>query len=511
MLSVGRDVFPAGWIAGRTGHVEGMTSLLWFRRDLRLHDHPALLAASGAGAGGSDRQDLRSRGHHGQDHDALGQEVNDVLGVFVADETLLRPSGAPRRAFLAGCLAALSESMGGRLLIVHGHPATVIPRLATAVGADQVHVSADYGPYGRRRDERVAKALAAHGIEWRATGSAYAVAPGRVRKPDGTPYAVFTPYFRAWAEHGWRAPAGPAPQLQWIDPKFADLGKRLDAGQLAAKIPGDLRLPVPGEQAARDAWGEFLASPVADYDTERDRPDHQGTSRLSPYLKWGCIHPRTLLSDLSGRRTAGAGSYRRELAFREFYADILWHRPDSLTMSVDPVIDQLEWDTGTQADQHLEAWKQGRTGFPYIDAGMRQLLAEGWMHNRVRMGVASFLIKDLHLPWQLGARHFMAHLVDGDAASNTHGWQWVAGSGPQAAPYYRVFNPIGQGEKHDPNGDYVRSYVPELAGVPGKAVHRPWELPGGSPPGYPSPIVDHPAERAETLRRWGNRSRPSVG
>ena len=174
---------------------------------------------------------------------------------------------------------------------------------------------------------------------------------------------------------------------------------------------------------------------------------------------------------------------------------------------MDPVIDQLQWAAGPDADQHLAAWKQGRTGFPYIDAGMRQLLAEGWMHNRVRMGVASFLIKDLHLPWQVGARHFMHHLVDGDAASNTHGWQWVAGSGPQAAPFYRVFNPIGQGEKHDPNGYYVRRYVPELAGIPGPAVHRPWELPDGPPGGYPEPIVDHAIERAAALQAWQNRSR----
>jgi deoxyribodipyrimidine photo-lyase len=254
-------------------------------------------------------------------------------------------------------------------------------------------------------------------------------------------------------------------------------------------------------------WAEFLDRAVADYDEERNRPDHPGTSHMSVYLKWGCIHPRTLMADLAGRRSAGAASYQRELAFREFYADILFHHPETLTESADLTIDRLHWDTGPDADAHLEAWKAGRTGYPYIDAGMRQLLAEGWIHNRVRMGVASFLIKDLHLAWQLGAKHFLNHLVDGDLASNTLGWQWVAGAGAQAAPYYRVFNPIGQGEKFDPQGDYVRRYVPELANIKGKAVQRPWDLPDGIPNGYVEPIVDHPTERAEALHRFEQRPR----
>ncbi|HEY5116259.1 MAG TPA: FAD-binding domain-containing protein, partial [Nakamurella sp.] len=197
-----------------------------------------------------------------------------------------------------------------------------------------------------------------------------------------------------------------------------------------------------------------------------------------------------------------------ELAWREFYADVVFHLPQSIWTSVDPVIDAMPWDGGSDADDRLAAWKAGMTGYPYIDAGMRQLLTQGWMHNRVRMGVASFLIKDLHLPWQVGAAHFLAHLVDGDYASNNHGWQWVAGSGPQASPFFRIFNPISQGEKFDPDGDYVRSYVPELRGIAGKAVHRPWELGLGAPDGYPAPIVDHATERAESLRRWESRPRP---
>ena len=455
-----------------------MTSLLWFRRDLRLNDHPALLHAA---------------------------ENGDVLGVFVADDALLHSSGAPRRHFLAGCLAELSTAMGGRLLVTHGRSETVIPMLASEVGADAVHISADYGPYGRRRDDRVKNALAAKGIELVTTGSPYAVAPGRVRKPDGTPYSVFTPFYRAWNEHGWRKPAGSADQVRWIDP--GPIGQAFDIEKLSASIPTQMNLPKPGEAAASRVWAEFADRGLADYDDERNRPDHPGTSHMSVYLKWGCIHPRTLTADLAGRRSAGAVSYQRELGFREFYADILFHRPETLTQSADLMIDRLEWDTGSEADTRLEKWKVGRTGYPYVDAGMRQLLAEGWIHNRVRMGVASFLIKDLHLAWQLGAAHFMDHLVDGDIASNTHGWQWVAGAGAQAAPYYRVFNPITQGEKFDPQGDYVRKYVPELAGIAGKAVHQPWNLPGGVPDGYVRPIVDHATERVETLRRWENRSR----
>lgn len=464
------------------------TSLLWFRRDLRLDDHPALLAAA-AGPDG---------------------EPHEVLAVFLADDRLLQSSGSPRRNFLAGALEALSASMGGRLLITRGRPEDVLPALTEAIGADSVHMSADYAPYGRTRDEKVAAALQAVGVALVATGSPYAVAPGRVRKPDGTPYSVFTPFYRGWLAHGWRKPAGPGSSVSFMDPTSAAISavaEAYPADRLSAELPAGTELPEPGEAAAVRQFDAFVERAVREYDDERNRPDHPGTSRMSPYLKWGCIHPRTLLAGLGEATTEGAQAYRRELGFRDFYADLLFQHPQALTDSGDAVIEGLEYDTGPVADERLAAWKAGRTGYPYIDAGLRQLLAEGWIHNRARMGVASFLIKDLHLPWQVGAAHFLEHLVDGDVASNTYGWQWVAGAGAQAAPYYRVFNPIGQGEKHDPTGDYVRRYVPELAGVAGKAVHRPWELPSGVPAGYPSPIVDHATERAEALRRWESRPR----
>jgi len=454
------------------------TSLLWFRRDLRLADHPALNNASHAG---------------------------DVLGVFIADDNLLHSAGSPRRNFLAGALAKLAESMNGNLLIVRGVPEQIIPELAIKIGAGQVHISADYGPYGSARDDRVENALNDKGLELIRTGSSYAVAPGRVRKADGQPYTVFSPFYRGWLEHGWREPAHSPSNLHWVSP--AGLGESVDLKELSADIPAEMNLPQPGEEAAARIWKKFSQHHVAEYNDDRNRPDHPGTSELSPYLKWGCIHPRTIFADLDKQPSAGATSFRRELAWREFYADLLFHRPDSPKVSADPRIDALSWDTGDEAQAKLQAWKAGRTGYPYIDAGMRQLIADGWMHNRLRMAVASFLIKDLHLAWQLGAAHFMDLLVDGDIASNTHGWQWVAGSGAQASPYYRIFNPIIQAEKFDPDGDYVRKYVPELAHIAGGAIHRPWELADGVPAGYLEPMLDHAAEREEALRRWEQRPR----
>ncbi len=272
------------------------------------------------------------------------------------------------------------------------------------------------------------------------------------------------------------------------------------------RIPDDeaveAELPAAGERAAHERWAAFLDEAVADYGEDRNRPDKPGTSRMSVYLKYGAIHPRTMLADLASRRSASADTYRSELAWREFYADILYQRPDSARGNYDRAFDALPLAEGAAAERAFEAWCAGRTGFPIVDAGMRQLREQAWMHNRVRMIVASFLVKDLHLPWWWGARHFMRLLVDGDLASNQHGWQWTAGSGTDASPYFRVFNPVTQGEKFDPSGDYVRRFVPELRGVPGKAVHQPWRLPDGIPAGYPEPMVDHKAERIEALARY---------
>lgn len=453
----------------------GGTAVVWFRRDLRVHDQPTFLAAAEGG--------------------------RPALALFVLDPALLGPSGAARRTVLYRCLRGLDESLGGRLLVVRGDPADVVPRVAAAVDATHVHAAADFGVYGRARDEAVDKALVDAGRTLQRTGSPYAVAPGRVTKPDGTPFKVFGPFRRAWERHGWRPPADTdAGTVAWLDPA------QVPGGPRRVPIPGDdpveAELPPTGEDAALAAWRTFVADPLAAYKRNRDRPDQPGTSRTSVHLKYGALHPRTLLADLAEQSGEGAETMRSELAWREFYADVLFHRPDSARHPYDRRFARLPTDSGPTADEHFAAWAEGRTGFPVVDAGMRQLREMAWVHNRVRMIVASFLVKDLHLPWQRGARHFMRYLADGDLASNNHGWQWVAGTGTDAAPFFRVFNPVVQGEKFDPDGEYVRRFVPELRDVAGKRVHRPWELPGGPPNGYPHPIVDHAEERRAALARY---------
>jgi len=438
---------------------------MWFRRDLRLEDNPALLEACAAAEDG-------------------------VLLLFVVDRRLWEPGGTARRAYLAASLAALDESVDGRLVVRYGDPAVEVPRAAAEAGAATVHVAADFGPYGSRRDRAVEVALSEQGVELHRTGSPYAVAPGRVVNGSGEGYKVFTPFSRAWAEHGWRAPAGrPSRSQTWL---AAD-----SDGIPEAPVPDGMTLPSAGEEAARRRWREFL-DVVGEYDDGRDRPDLDRTSRMSVHLKWGEIHPRTLLADLAPLRSKGASTYRSELAWREFYADVLHRRPETAREYLRPEFASMEYD---EPGDDLAAWAEGRTGFPIVDAGMRQLRATGWMHNRVRMIVASFLVKDLHLEWQHGARHFMRWLVDGDLASNQHGWQWVAGCGTDAAPYFRVFNPTSQGQKLDPDGAYVRRWVAELAEVDKAYIHEPSKQPGGPPDGYPPPLLDHAEERREALAR----------
>ncbi len=274
-----------------------------------------------------------------------------------------------------------------------------------------------------------------------------------------------------------------------------DLGPAGDSGAAAEA----------GEEAAHRRWEAFLDGGLTAYATERDRPDLDTTSRLSAALKYGEIHPRTLLADVAAHpdgRTKAATTWVTELIWREFYADVLWHQPDSAWHDLRPELARLSYDEGADTDRLVDAWREGRTGYPVVDAGMRQLLAEGFMHNRLRMITASFLTKDLHVWWPVGARHFLDHLVDGDLASNNHGWQWVAGTGTDASPYFRVFNPVTQGRKFDPDGDYVRRWVPELRHVEGSAVHEPWKRENGYANDYAQRIVDHDAERKETLGRY---------
>lgn len=415
--------------------------------------------------------------------------------MFVIDPAIWEPSGPVRRAYLLRALRALDASLGGHLVVEHGDPVDVVAQVAARTSTRRVHVSADAGPYGRRRDEAVAAALAQGDGELVRTGTPYAIGPGTILNGSGKPFQVFTPFSRVWADRGWPAPAGSPAAVTW-----GGEGPGVDGPHWPAEPDlGELVLPEAGEDAARERWHDFLATGLTEYADERDRPDHAGTSQLSVSLKWGEVHPRTLLADLAQTPSRGAEVFRTELAWREFYADVLWHRPDSAREYYRPQLAGLRYH---RPGADFEAWAEGRTGFPVVDAGMRQLRAEGWMHNRLRMIVASFLVKDLHVEWRYGAREFLHWLRDGDLASNNHGWQWVAGSGTDASPYFRIFNPVTQGQKFDPQGDYVRRYVPELRHLPGKAVHTPWDAADGYAHGYPQRMVDHAHERVVALEDY---------
>jgi deoxyribodipyrimidine photo-lyase len=399
----------------------------------------------------------------------------------------------PRRRWLAANLLALRESYEGRLTLRQGDPTVEIPKLATEVGATQVHVSAETEPAGAGRDLAVEDALG--DVRLVRTGSPYAVMPGRVLKADGTAYLVFTPFSKAWREHGWRGPATEPDHFTLDRDRSAQGLWDLVAATAEAEGPG---LPPVGESGARERWEEFLDGGLARYGSERDRPDLDSTSRMSPYLKLGVVHPRTLLADLAEQHEAGVDRYVTELAWREFYADVLHHNPRSLWSDLRPEMKDMEYDDEPDL---VQAWRDGRTGVPLVDAGMRQLLATGWMHNRVRMVTASFLVKHLHTRWQVGAQYFLDTLIDADLASNNHGWQWVAGTGTDAAPYYRVFNPVLQGERFDPDARYIRRWVPELADLTAAQAHHPWTVSLENRHAYPDPIVDIDAERRVALDR----------
>jgi deoxyribodipyrimidine photo-lyase len=373
---------------GYNEHMTQRRSIMWFRRDLRLDDHPALVAA--------------------------GSDGTEVVPVFVVDPAFAG-AGAPRLAFLHDCLSALDadlrERSGTGLIVRHGKPVDEIPRLAAEAGADTVFVSRDYGPYGRRRDTAVADQLRRADRTLKGVGSPYAVPPGSVRKDDGEPYAVFTPFSKVWRRVGWEAPFGSADDIRLVD-AGVETDRRADRPD-----PG-CDLPPAGEAAALDQWREFRHGALGEYPDDRDRPALDGTSRLSPALKWGTIHPRTLLADLdaSGAGSAAHTVFSSELAWREFYADVLFEQPRTAWENLNRKMDAMPVDTDGAARARFDRWSAGETGFGIVDAGMRQLSATGWMHNRVRMIVASFLVKDLHLPWQWGARWFMEHLIDGDLA-----------------------------------------------------------------------------------------------
>ena len=438
----------------------GSRSLFWFRRDLRLQDNPALLAAMDA--------------------------ADEVLGLFIMDQEIAARAGAFRNAYLAESLRALNESMNGRLAVIWGDPQEVLPDVMQRYSISSIHVSEEFAPYGVARDRGLEEA----GISLVKTGSIYAVAPGRVRKPDGTNYRVYTPFYRAWLTHGWRAPAGMADAERFLAPKPTD--------QLFpdSKAPEGADLQSTGEVAALRRWQAYRDEGLDEYDQARNIPGIPGTSRLSPHLRWGEIHPRTILADLGD--SSAHGVFRKEIAWREFYADVLHHYPQTSRDYYAPQFAQMRYD---EPGEKFERWCEGKTGYPIVDAAMRQLTSEGWMHNRCRMIVASFLVKDLHIEWQHGAKFFMKYLIDNDVASNSHGWQWTAGCGTDASPYYRVFNPVDQGKRFDGEGAYIRKYVPELRHLPADSIHEPWNFFDGHSFGYSERIVDHAQERLESLAR----------
>ena len=433
-----------------------MTSILWLRRDLRVHDHPALEAA-------------RLRAEH-------------LVPVYCFDDRLLhgRHASGPRTQFLLECLADLDRSLrarGSRLVVRHGRPEREIPKLVAETGADAVHLSADAGPFARARDRRVMEALAvaAHGHP-----GLFAVDDlDAIRTQAGDPYTVFTPFHRAWLRTA-RRPAHGAPRRLPPLPPGLEPGRLPELGDLGLRQ--EIADPMPGgESPARQRLTRFVADRAAAYADTRDLIAEDGASRLSPYLHFGCLSPREV------EERVPSEAFRRQLCWRDFYAHVLRHFPRNAHSEHQARYrGTIRW---SRAERRFEAWCEGRTGYPLVDAGMRQLRREGWMHNRARLVVASFLTKDLGIDWRWGERWFMRLLLDGDEASNNGNWQWIASVGVDPQPAFRrMFNPARQQERFDPDRAYVRRYVPELR--------------DGSAHDYPAPIVDHAAARQEALARY---------
>jgi deoxyribodipyrimidine photo-lyase len=488
------------------------TIIHWFRRDLRLTDNTALNAAARESDGA-------------------------VIPVFVLDDNLLkgRSVAVARVQFLLESLRALDEGLrarGSRLIVVRGEPAQALLTLARATGAEAVYFNRDYTPLARRRDERIAEALRAAGLRVETFKDLVIFEAPELLNAAGQPYTVFTPYKKAWLS---RLSEQPEVALPARDP----LTLRPIAHDLPSHIPTMAELgltPMPdaprgGEPEALRLLARFKESgALRAYANQRDYLAIEGTSRLSPHLRFGTISPRqcyaeavsTLSRPFPNKRSfspaasdpkkEGADAWISELIWREFYAQVLYHFPHADQGNFRREYDDLRWGSGDPAldEARFAAWCAGCTGYPIVDAAMRQLNQTAWMHNRARMIVASFLTKDLLLDWRLGEAYFMQKLADGDPASNNGGWQWAAGTGTDAQPYFRIFNPRLQSERFDPQGEYIRRWVPELANVPTEYIHEPSKMPPllqrqvGCVIGrdYPAPIVDHAAQKDEILRRF---------
>ncbi len=470
----------------RVGYIcfVGETALVWFRGDLRVRDHPALRAAAA--------------------------ECSRVVPVFCFDERLLlgRHQSGPRTQFLLECLADLDRSLhkrGSRLVVLRGLPERELPGLAGELRASAIYASADVGPFARRRDARVGQALEAVDARLRLHPGQAAVDVGQLRTQAGGPFRVFTPFHRRWSAADRRLTLAAPRQLP-------ALPSRLRKGRIpslaALGLAQEVEDPAQGgEREARRALKRFLDGPIRAYAEGRDDLGADGTSRLSPYLHFGCLSPRQIEDRLP--RGRGADAFRRQLCWRDFYHHVLLHFPRNARSEFqERYRGRIRW---SHARRRFEAWCAGETGYPLVDAGMRQLWREGWMHNRARLVVGSFLTKDLGIDWRWGERHFMRLLIDGDEANNNGNWQWIASVGVDPQPAFRrIYNPARHQERFDSHNLYVRRYVPELRTVPDRYVREPWTMPDQVQQGsgcrigvdYPAPIVDHLLAREEALARY---------
>lgn len=439
-------------------------SVVLFTADLRLHDHPPLRAALDG--------------------------PREIVPLFVRDQGVAEAGfAAPNRlAFLGDCLRDLDTGLrerGGRLVVRSGDVVAEVCKVAAEADADEVHMAADVSAYAQLRERRLRRALEADGRRLHVHESVTtAVAPAAVTPASSDHFAVFTPYFSRWS--GWHL----------RDVLDAPRSVRVPTGIGSEELPSRASLPglspalaAGGERAGRDRLADWLRSGVAAYEDRHDDLAGDATSRLSPHLHFGTLSPVEVVHRARRAGGPGAEAFVRQVAWRDFHRQVLAARPAAAVADYRTKHDR--WRSERTARDDIEAWREGRTGYPVVDAAMRQLLHEGWMHNRARLLTASFLAKTLYVDWRIGARHFLELLVDGDMANNQLNWQWVAGTGTDTRPN-RVLNPVTQGKRHDPDGAYVRRWVPELRGVAGAAVHEPWKLPGpdrAGIDGYPDPII----------------------
>lgn len=460
-----------------------MPTIHWFRRDLRLADNQSL-------------------------HMAAQESAGQVIPLFVVDPTLVHSArvGVNRLAWLAARLRTLHaelEAVGSGLCIAYGNPVDVIRQLCQQYTISSVHWQRDTAPWARRRDYAVGMMLREHNVRGLLHETLTIVPVQQVLSDKGTPYTVFTPYYRRWRAHLNLGEAFAVPALKSIP--------TLTYGQFPAWPASTITIPDTSRQQALHQLQHFADTRINAYAEQRNYPAQPGSAQLSAYLRFGVLSAqecaRLALAHPDTTPKSGADVWLSQLAWRDFYQQILWHFPHVVDGAFRPVYDSITWPN----DQRLfAAWCTGQTGYPIVDAAMRQLVQTGWMHNRARMIVASFLTKDLLIDWRWGERFFMQHLIDGDTAANNGGWQWAAGTGTDAQPYFRIFNPTSQGEKFDSDGAYVRYFCPELSTVPTKYIHAPWTMPPllmqevGCVIGrdYPSPIVDHSVQRGLALQLY---------